>query len=265
MKRKNKYKGYGALIGDIVGSIYEMNPIKGVKDFQYYDEKSHYTDDTIMTLATMSKLIHDSNYSLEYKWAGNKYYGDYYGKEFKKWLKAENVYSNFSYGNGAAMRISPIGYAFNNINDVYSEAIKSAMSSHNHHEAIKGALCISGCIFKLHNEAASKDEIYDYVCKTFYDLDLHFLEPFPKFKVSCQDTVPIAINAFLQSDDLMSCIRLCISLGGDCDTIASMAGELMNAYKGAEDLLLRDSEFLAKKLDKYQKMVLDEFNVKFNG
>src|ERR1041385_3125288 len=129
----NEDKLYGAILGDTIASPYEFrNPIK-TKDFEFYNDKVHYTDDTLMTLATADALQFGYPYGLAYKWWGNRYYGDYYGKAFNEWIKREDQSSNFSYGNGAAMRVSPIGYKFDSLDKVITEATKSAIPSHNHH------------------------------------------------------------------------------------------------------------------------------------
>jgi len=230
---KNKHKGYGAILGDIIGSPYEMNPIY-TKNFKFFNKDEHFTDDTIMTIATMSKLLNNSNYTVEYKYWGMKHFGDYYGKLFKEWLHRPDFTSNDSFGNGAAMRVSPIGYAIYDVGYAQDEATLSAKSSHDNPQAIKAAKFIVSSIGAL-NEMKDKEE-YERFCRAWYGLLFPWqLTRYDKFKVSCDYTVPQAARCFLDSDDIEGAIRNAVSIGGDCDTVASMAAELANAHRGGMD------------------------------
>jgi len=254
----NQYKCYGAILGDIVGSIYELNPIKS-RDFEFFDEKSHWTDDTIMTLASCSKLLNDSSYALEYKWWGNKYYGDYYGKNFKEWIKREDFTSNDSYGNGSAMRVSPIGYV-KSWPYTAVEAYESAKCSHDNQEAIKAAVFIADSVRWLKN-GLGKEYVERQAIEVYGRLLPKACVPFDKFKVRCDDTVPVAIRCFLQTTNLEDTIRLAVSLGGDCDTIASIAAELRVAFDGGIEE--KYVTFVHSKLDIFQLATLVDFNIKF--
>lgn len=258
----NKHKGYGAILGDMVGVPYERAPIY-TKDFDFFNPDNHWSDDTVMTIATMSKLLNDSTYTLEYKWWGNKYYGDYYGANFKEWLKREDWTSNDSFGNGAAMRISPVGYAYRTFQCAY-EASLSAQSSHNNLQAIKGAQTIANLIDILHNEDGHRRE-KKYIEKNakyaYGKLYPDELKPFEKFKVSCNYTVPVAIKCFVEGTDMEDVIRTAISLGGDTDTIASMAAELQCAFDGGVGL--QYEKYVRENIPADMLKVLDEFNEKF--
>lgn len=261
---KNVHKGYGAILGDMVGVPYEMKPIY-TKDFNFFNKDNHWSDDTIMTIATMSKYLNNSNFTLEYKWWGNKYYGDYYGKMFKEWLKREDWTSNESYGNGAAMRVSPIGYANKDRDKMVTDAISSAMSSHGMDgQARKGATIMAYNIFMINNLKLSKRQM----ANDLNTKDLFYsyyspepLEKFTKFKVSCDYTVPIAMKCFTQCDDISDIIRTAVSLGGDCDTIASMAAELQVAYEGQISPSLAD--YVEQNIPADMLYVLKEFNKKY--
>lgn len=254
-----KHAGYGALLGDIVGSIYEFNPLKQLV-FELCQDKMHVTDDSIMTLAVMDKLMYDyPPYNIEFKWWGNRYPNAGYGGHFAKWLVRKDMTPNSSFGNGAAMRVSPVGYAFNRQEEVLLEAANSALASHAHWEAVKGAMCIADCILMC-REGKTKEYIREFVRKGYYQYNFEGKIPrFEKFKVSCQDTVPVAIACFLQTTTVEGAIRFAVNLGGDCDTIGSMAAELQVAFNGTLD---NDKQynFVRSKLDRVQLAVLEQFN-----
>lgn len=252
------YKCYGAILGDLVGAPYEMAPIK-TKTFDFMNKANHITDDTIMTLATASKLLNDSDYTLEYKWWGNKYYGDYYGKNFKEWIKREDWTSNDSFGNGAAMRVSPIGYKCKTLDEVRHEAWLSCRSSHDNVQAYKGSYFMAAAIHML-----SRPDDYPLtdIAKLGYDLygDMfkpEVFKPFEKFKVSCDYTVPVAFRCFTNASSLEDCIRNAVFLGGDCDTIGSMAAELWVAKYGMD---IGWVDYVEMHLDEFQLYTLEQFN-----
>lgn len=166
-------------------------------------------------------------YALEYPGAG-------YGGTFKKWMIGEIDGAYNSWGNGSAMRVSAVGWAFNDLKTVLVEAEKSAVITHNHPEGVKGAQAIAAAVF-MARMGKSKDAIKKYITSTFdYDLERKIAEirPTYDFDVSCQGSVPEAIIAFLEGDDFEGTIRLAISLGGDSDTIAAMAGGIAEAFYG---------------------------------
>ena len=223
----------GAIAGDIIGSIYEWHNIK-TTEFPLFTYRSKFTDDSVLTFATMNAIVEHTPYVNNYYEFGNRYIGKGYGPSFKKWLLEGNMQPYNSWGNGSAMRVSPIGWAFNTLAEVLEEAKKSAECTHNHPEGIKGAQAIASAIF-LARSGKTKDEIKSYIENTFgYDLNrtIDEIRPTYKFEVSCQKSVPEAIIAFLESTDFENAIRLAVSLGGDSDTIGCITGSIAEAFYG---------------------------------
>lgn len=221
----------GALAGDIIGSVYEFHNIK-TTEFPLFTERSHYTDDTVMTLAVANKILKESTYEKELQELGKRYPKSGYGTNFKEWVSSDDPKPYNSYGNGSAMRVSPIAYAFHDINEVLSEAKRSAEITHNHPEGIKGAQAVAAAVFMARN-ASSKDEIKQYVTQNFkYDLNrsIDGIRPNYHFDETCQGSVPEVIIAFLESTNFENAIRLAVSIGGDSDTIASITGAISEAF-----------------------------------
>jgi ADP-ribosylglycohydrolase len=221
----------GAIAGDVIGSIYERRNIK-TTDFELFSVFSRYTDDTVLTIALADSILNKKpvvNTLYEY---GNNYKNVGYGSTFRNWLQQAELKPYNSWGNGSAMRVSPVGFAYHSEKDVLEKAKESAEVTHNHPEGIKGAQATAISIF-LARTGSSKDEIREYVSKNFgYDLsrNLDDIRPGYRFDVSCQGSVPEAIIAFLSSHDYESTIRLAISIGGDSDTIACIAGGIAQAF-----------------------------------
>ena len=221
----------GAVAGDIIGSIYERNPIK-TEDFPLFQTASHFTDDSVMSLAVAQAILGDRNYGREMKILGQAYPNAGYGGNFRKWIFELEIVPYNSWGNGSAMRVSPVGYAFNTVEDVLREASASATVSHDHPEGIKGAQAVALAIL-MARQGASKDEIRtNLTASFFYDLDrtIEEIRPDYQFDVSCMGSVPEAIIAFLDSSDYESAVRKAVSLGGDTDTQACIAGAIAEAY-----------------------------------
>jgi len=221
----------GAVAGDIIGSIYERNPIK-TEVFPLFHTASRFTDDSVMSLAVAQAILGDKNYGREMKFLGQTFPNAGYGGNFQKWIFESEIVPYNSWGNGSAMRVSPVGYAFNTVEDVLREARASAAVSHDHPEGIKGAQAVALAIL-LARQGASKDEIRtNLTVSFFYDLDrtIEEIRPDYQFDVSCMDSVPEAIIAFLDSTDYESAVRKAVSLGGDSDTLASIAGGIAEAY-----------------------------------
>jgi ADP-ribosylglycohydrolase len=226
----------GAITGDIIGSIYEFNNIKRT-DFPLFSEGCCATDDSIMTCATMDVLLNKKDYTKTYQEYGRNYpspdYGGY-GESFDKWIHATQPLPYNSWGNGSAMRVSPVGWAFETLEQTIKEAEKSAQVTHNHPEGIKGAQATASAIFLARN-GKTKDEIKNYIVETFcYDLNrkIEEIRTIYNFDVSCQGSVPVAIIAFLESSDFENAVRLAVSIGGDSDTIACIAGGIAEAFYG---------------------------------
>lgn len=221
----------GSIIGDIVGSVFEHRNIK-ITNFKLFNFGARFTDDTVLTIAIMDAILNDIPYDISLRNWGQKYPSKGYGAKFSEWLYSENPLPYNSWGNGSAMRVGPIGVAFNDIEKVLEEAKRSAEVSHNHPEGVKGAQAIASAIF-FARTGSSKTEIKDFIANKFgYDLDrtVDEIRPDYKFDISCQGSVPEAIICFLDSSDFENCIRLSVSIGGDSDTIACMAGGIAQAY-----------------------------------
>ena len=223
----------GAIAGDIIGSIYEKDPVKDVR-FPLFTKDSHFTDDTVLTVAVANSLLTETsfadnikNYACQYPTAG-------YGGTFKKWMTGIIQGPYNSWGNGSAMRVSPIGFAFEQLPDVMKAAKASAEVTHNHPEGIKGAQAVAAVIY-LARSGFGKPLIKDHVQRIFgYDLELKLadIRPHYQFDVSCQGSVPPSIIAFLESNNWESAVRNAISLGGDADTMGCIAGAIAEAFYG---------------------------------
>lgn len=236
----------GAVCGDVAGSIYEWNNIKYKPDKeQLIHPRAKFTDDTVMTCAVadgirigLSQLPHNwmdipeaenmlyssiQNSLLHY---GRKYPNAGYGGAFRRWLASSNPRPYNSWGNGSAMRASYAGWAALSLDEAEKLGEISAKVTHNHPEGIKGAVVVAGCIFNLRNGAA-KQGIYEYASK-FYNLNftLDEIRETYSFDVSCQGSVPQAIKAFLEGENFADVISCAISIGGDSDTIAAIAGSI---------------------------------------
>jgi ADP-ribosylglycohydrolase len=221
----------GAVTGDIIGSVYEWHNVKTV-DFDLFGSESMFTDDSVLTLATMDAILNQRNYTECYQSFGRNYPHRGYGGSFNCWIYSYTPNPYNSWGNGSAMRVSPVGWYGNSIEEVMAEAQKSAEVTHNHPEGIKGAQAAAVSIF-MARTGKTKDEIKKFVMNTFqYNLDrkLDDIRPHYKFDVSCQGSVPEAIIAFLESTDFENAVRLAISIGGDSDTIACITGGIAEAY-----------------------------------
>ena len=221
----------GGIAGDIIGSIYEFNPVR-FKDFELFKSNSTYTDDTVMTIANAEWLLSKGVLMDIMRKYGHKYPGAGYGGMFYDWLKSRCPKPYNSFGNGSAMRVSPVGWAFETLEETLEAAKQSAEITHNHPEGIKGAQATAACIF-MARTGKSKQEIKEYVETKFgYDLSrtCNEIRPTYQFNESCQGTVPESIIAFLESTDFESAIRLTVSLGGDADTMGAITGAIAEAY-----------------------------------
>lgn len=259
---------FGAILGDMIGSPYEFDMGKKVKDFPLFDKGAEFTDDTVMTIAVADAFMKSNltgadeaikkNLVDSLKYWGRKYPDAGYGVRFSMWLGLENPEAYNSYGNGSAMRVSAAGWMGNTMEEVRRLARLSAEVTHNHPEGIKGAEATAAIIFMARN-SATKEEIKDYVIEEFgYDLSRTCDEIRPDYYhvESCQKTVPEAITAFLEGDDFEDVIRTAVSLGGDCDTLTAIAGSMAEAFYGVEDWW---KEECYKRLDEDLSAVLRKF------
>lgn len=221
----------GAIAGDVIGSIYEWHNNK-TTDFPLYSVNCHFTDDTVLTIAVADCILNEKDFSQTIWEYGNAYPKSGYGKMFKNWLASDNPQPYNSYGNGSAMRVSPVGFAYHSMEEVLKVAAQSAEVTHNHPEGIKGAQAVAAAVF-LARTGQPKQAIRQFITQKF-DYDLNFtldsIRPSYKFDATCQGSVPQAIVAFLESHNFESAIRLAISIGGDSDTIACMTGGIAMAY-----------------------------------
>ena len=233
----------GAIIGDIIGSRFEFNNIK-TTEFELFTNRSEITDDTIMTIAVADSIVNNKDFVTVFQYWGRKYPDAGYGGAFRKWIHYINPQPYNSWGNGSAMRVSPVGFAYNTIEEILKQAKMSAEVTHNHPEGIKGAQATAVAIF-LARQGNSKDEIKKYIEENFYynfDRTIAGIRPEYYFNESCQGTVPEAIIAFLESTDFESAIRLAVSLGGDSDTIACITGGIAQAfYKKIPDYIVENT------------------------
>ncbi len=252
----------GAIIGDIIGSRFEWHNLKS-KDFELFTNESKFTDDTVLTIAIADCILHNKDYAQTVKQYGNAYPNAGYGGRFKKWLTSTDLTPYNSWGNGSAMRVSPIGLAYDQPSKIFAEAEKSAAITHNHPEGIKGAQAIAMCVH-LAKTGHSKLSIKSYVETTFgYNLNrtIEEIRPIYEFDVSCQGSVPESIIAFLEAENFEDAIRTAISIGGDSDTIASMTGAIAAAYfKEIPDTFIRKmNEYLPNDF----KVILEAFEAKY--
>ena len=259
---------YGAIFGDIVGSLYEWDNIK-TKDFELFDEDSFFTDDTVMSIAVACALNEcRGNYDTLSQIAtgfmqmlGMRYFGAGYGFNFKQWLCSENPQPYNSFGNGAAMRISAVAYFAKSLQEVKELSYKITSVSHNHPEGIKGAEATAVAIF-MALQGKSKEEIKEYIVKNYYPIDftLDEIRPTYEFNETCQETVPQALEAFFEAENFEDAIRNAISIGGDSDTIAAICGSIAEAYYGVpEDV----KKFTQEKLDNNLREKLMQIEKKY--
>ncbi|WP_307971317.1 ADP-ribosylglycohydrolase family protein [uncultured Brachyspira sp.] len=271
----------GAIIGDIVGSIYEFDNIK-TKDFNLFTNEMFFTDDTVMTIAIADAIMNGAkpeNFILSMKKWGGDYIDKSYGHSFRRWLKSENSEPYNSWGNGSAMRVSPCGWVAK-LNIPFEEGLKltedlakkSAEVTHNHPEGIKGAQATASSIFFMrHGKSKNaveeyKNKLKDYIQNKYkYDLNftLNEIRPSYAFNESCQKTVPQAIVSFLESENFEDAIRNAISIGGDSDTLAAITGSIAEAAYGIpEDIKEKAINYLDKKIKKLYNKWANFINLK---
>lgn len=253
---------WGAICGDVIGSIYEINPVK-TEEFELFTEWNRATDDTVLTVAVSDAILNGVDYAVKFKEYGRKYPDAGYGGSFMRWLLSDTYEPYWSFGNGSAMRVSPVGIAYDTLEEVLKEAEKSAAVTHNHPEGIKGAQATAAALF-MARKGYSREAIKEYVQDKFdYDLErkIEDIRPYYSFNVTCQGSVPEAIISFLESTDYVDAVRKGISLGGDSDTIACIAGSIAHAYykEIPAEILNRVRDILDERL----LYVIDEFNRRF--
>lgn len=252
----------GAIVGDVVGSYFEHFPTKSI-DFDFYSDSSMFTDDTVLTVAVADWLLNGGdlctyfhNYVDRYPFAG-------YGGTFLNWARCRDSEPYGSWGNGSAMRVSPVAYARHSLPEVLRLAQETATVTHSHPEGIRGARAVAGCVFVTRN-GGSKEDVRRFVdTEIGYDLSrtIDTIRPSYSFDVSCAGSVPEAITAFLESASFEHAVRLAVSLGGDSDTMACIAGAIAEPfYGGVPDELWLPAR---SRLDNGLTTVVDAFCSKF--
>lgn len=260
---------YGAILGDIIGSPFEFDRGDKTKDFKLFSRRSHFTDDSVMTLAVCEALlkvgqdatvkeIEDAVISSMQSW-GRRYPHAGYGGYFRRWLTACHPEPYNSFGNGSAMRVSAVGWLYDSLENTRTVAKATANVTHNHPEGIKGAEATASAIFMARN-GSSKEEIKKYIENEFhYDLNRTLDEIRPSYHIdeTCQKTVPEAIIAFLEAKDFEDAIRNAVSLGGDTDTLGAITGSIAEAYYRIPEWLMTECR---KRINRDMRVVLDDFN-----
>ena len=269
----------GAIIGDIVGSIYEFDNIK-TKEFDFFTDEKFFTDDTVMTIAIADAIMnggkHENFIQSMKKW-GSDYIGKSYGHSFRIWLESETSEPYNSWGNGSAMRVSPCGWVAK-LDIPIEEGIKqteelakiSAEVTHNHPEGIKGAQATAVAIYCMRvGKAKNAVNEYKYILKSEMEKRYRYNSNFPlsqirptyTFNESCQGTVPQAIACFLESRNFEDAIRNAISIGGDSDTLAAITGSIAEAaYVIPKDIKDKAFDYLDDKIKEVYERWIDFIN-----
>ena len=250
----------GAIIGDIVGSVYEWHNIK-TKDFPLFREDCFFTDDTVMTCA-VAEAVMNGGQKDDFIDAMKKYARMYpdagYGGRFGAWLFSDQRQPYNSFGNGSAMRVSSVGWFYPSLEKTLFVAELTAKVTHNHPEGIKGAASVAAAIYLLRT-GKDKNEVRSYIEDTFH---YHFQQTLDEIRLdyqynaSCQETVPQAMTAFWESYGFEDCIRKAVSLGGDCDTLTAIAGSIAEAYYGIPDAIKKEA---LDRLDERLRGIYQEF------
>ena len=260
----------GAIIGDIVGSRFEWHNIK-TKEFELFHRRCHPTDDSVMTLAVAQAILSGtedmevlSRTAVRYMLKlGRRYPGAGYGGRFRRWLYAENPQPYNSFGNGSAMRVSPCGFAAKTLDEAIAMADAVTCVTHDHPEGMKGAEATAAAIF-LARSGKTKEEIREHIVRNYYPLNftLDEIRPTYTFDVTCQGSVPQALEAFFESESFEDAIRNAISIGGDSDTIAAITGGVAEAYYGVPEEI---RDMALSYLDDTEMEILIAFSEKYMG
>lgn len=271
----------GSIIGDIIGSIYEVQEVIAIKntleqkrDYKerikvldintpLFTDECSYTDDSVLTCAIADATMNNKDYEKTLREYGlneialgiDKYGRSRFGKGFISWLLHEN--EGKSYGNGSAMRIAPIGYLFDDIKIIKREVKKATIPSHNNEESIKASECVAITIYLARNNY-SKEEIKKYIEQNYYNLNFNLenLQKNYRFSSRCNNSVPQALYCFLISNNFEDAIRKSISIGGDSDTIACIVGGISEAYYGIPEKIKKEVE---KFIPEYIQDILKQF------
>jgi ADP-ribosylglycohydrolase len=263
----------GSLAGDIIGSIYEFGKLvfeelgeavmNDKLDREHlFSDKVFFTDDTILTVATANKILSGSDYASEYyRWA-SKYKNRGFGGNFKRQLSRGKLEPYNSFGNGSAMRISPVGWLYSGFTETLNESKESAECTHDHEEGIKGAQAIALSIWAS-RQNYTKDDIRKLVEDLGYDLSTKSDEFPDKFDVSCQGTIPRCMAIFFESDSFEIAMKKGIMMGGDVDTNCAIVGSMIEAHHGlpdyiAEEVYLRIPVRMANVVNEFTKKYINK-------
>lgn len=241
----------GAIIGDIVGSRFEFHNYRK-KDFELFDKKCFFTDDTVMTCAVADALINNKDIVKNLKKFGRKYPNAGYGGRFMCWLFSSDCEPYYSFGNGSAMRVSAVGWIAKNEEEVKELSRKVTEVTHNHPEGLKGAEVTAMCVYYA-RKGRSKEYIKKYILQHYPEVENMNYDDLVKkyrFNETCQETVPQALYCFLISKDFEDCLRTTISIGGDCDTSAAISCAVAEAYFGIPKKLIKQALKYFSKEDK---------------
>jgi ADP-ribosylglycohydrolase len=252
----------GAIAGDIIGSVFENNPVKSTT-FPLFSKYSHFTDDSVLTVAIAHAILNQVDYVTSLKNFARNFPNAGYGLFFYRWMQSSDNRPYNSWGNGSAMRVSAVGFAFDSVETVMREAQKSAAVTHNHPEGIKGAQATALAIY-MARQGFGKAAIRQTIADRFgYDFKrtLDEIRPEYDFDVSCQGSVPESLIAFFESNDFEDAVRKAISLGGDTDTMACIAGGIAQAYYGKIPSSIAAE--VTKRLPQLFLEIIDAFNEKF--
>ena len=266
----------GAILGDIIGSPYEKNNAKSLNtnDFPLFCKNSRFTDDTVMTIAigdailaghekSSDETIRENVIKSMQKW-GAKYPNAGYGRKFKQWLESKQPQPYGSWGNGSAMRVSPVGWLFSSLERTLEVAKITAEVTHNHIDAINGAQAVAAAIF-IARKGANKNEIKDFIMMNFgYELNRNFddILQHTVYDLTCKATVQNAFFALLNSENFEQAIRKAVSIGGDTDTLAAICGSIAEPLFGIPDELIKEAE---KRITQDFRTVLCNFFVERYG
>jgi ADP-ribosylglycohydrolase len=252
----------GAIAGDIIGSVYEGSLMKS-RDFPLFSEHCDFTDDTVLTVAVAEAILDHRDYDDALREFANRYPGRGYGWKFMQWAHSPWKGPYKSWGNGSAMRVCPVGWAFESVDQVLEEARRSAAVTHDHREGIRGAQATALAVF-LARKGQDKETIRREVAhRCRYDLDrtVEAIRPGYEPSISCQRSVPESIIAFLDAEDFEGALRNAISLGGDADTMACIAGGIAEAFHGGvPDDIVR---FCRARLPEHLLGIVDRFRAAF--
>ena len=262
---------YGALLGDMIGAPYEFDRGNKSKEFPLFCENSRFTDDSVMTIAVAEALLDSRFLDDDSIWAaliksmrkwGKKYPDAGYGRKFLRWLREKDPKPYGSCGNGSAMRVGPVGWAFRTEEETLEAARTSAACTHNHPEGIKGAQATALCIFLARNGKSKEDIKNSVEAKFGYNLNFTCdgIRDTYQWDATCQGSVPQAIRAFLDGTDFEDCVRTAISLGGDSDTLACITGSIAEAFYGIPPALHAQAMLY---LPAHFQQIVTEFEGKF--